>query len=71
MFIVTTVVAVALWADPLPIAGGAGVDAPVSCRSWFRRCSRSPLIYGRGYARTFAIGALFPAGVAFLSAFGN
>ena len=29
------------------------------------------LIYGRGYARTFAIGALFPAGVAFFSAFGN
>ncbi len=27
------------------------------------------VIYGRGYVRTFAVGALFPAGVAFLCAF--
>jgi hypothetical protein len=70
MFIITTAVAVACGGLSTPIAG-------VQAATLLYLALAAPmmltiaLIYGRGYTRTFAIGAMFPAALALLYAFGS
>jgi hypothetical protein len=68
MFIVTTAVAVALGGLSTPLRGVQGATllylalvAPMM--------ATIGLIYGRGYMRTFSIGAMFPAGLVLFYAF--
>ncbi len=67
MFIVTTVAAVALGGLCTPIAGVQAATL-LYLSILVPAALTVTVIYGRGYVRTFAIGALFPAGLAFLCA---
>ncbi|MCE5268670.1 MAG: hypothetical protein LLG00_12370 [Planctomycetaceae bacterium] len=65
MFIVTTVVAIAMGGLCTPIAGVQAL-ALLYLSLLVPALLTITLIYGRGYVRTFAIAALFPAGFALL-----
>jgi hypothetical protein len=70
MFIITTAVAVACGGLSTPIAGVQAATLLYLALAVLMMLTIA-LIYGRGYMRTFAIGAMFPAGLAVLVAFGG